>query len=80
MDLDMLTVSEAKKIGRDACIEKIGRAFVEKHKENSVAAYGDFSDEGIVFCYIGVSDKPFTDTYSESLVLSEEKNRKIVLQ
>lgn len=73
----MLTVSEAKKIGRDACIEKIGRAFVEKHKENSVAAYGDFSDEGIVFCYIGVSDKPFTDTYSESLVLSEEKNRKM---
>jgi len=73
----MLTVSEAKKIGRDACIEKIGRAFVEKHKENSVAAYGDFSDEGIVFCYIGVSDKPFTDTYSGSLILSEEKNRKM---
>ena len=75
--LEMLTVIEAKIIGRDACIDKLGREFVEKYKENSVAAYGDFSDEGIVFCYIGVSDKPFADTYSGSLILSEEKSRKM---
>lgn len=75
--MDMLTVNEAKMLGRDACIDKLGREFVEKHKETSVAAYGDFRDEGIVFCYIGVSDKPLADTYSGSLVLSEEKSRKM---
>ena len=73
----MLTVKEAKLIGRDACIEKLGRAFVEKYKDNSVAAYGDFSDEGIVFCYVGVSDKPFENKYSGSLVLSESQERKM---
>lgn len=76
MNLEMLTIKEAKIIGRDACIEKIGREFVEKYRENSVAAYGDFSDEGIVFCYVGVSDKPFADTYSGSLVLSKRVKKK----
>ena len=49
MYLEMLSVNEAKIIGRDACIDKLGRTFVEKYKEDSVAEYGDFSDEGIVF-------------------------------
>ena len=73
----MLTVKEAKMIGRDACIDRLGRAFVEKHKDNSVAAYGDFSDEGIVFCYVGVSDKPLEESYSGRLVLSESQDGKM---
>lgn len=73
----MLTVKEAKIIGRDACIDRLGRDFVEKYKDNSVAAYGDFSDEGIVFCYVGVSDKPYEEIYPGSLVLSESQERKM---
>ena len=75
--MEMLTVDEAKIIGRDACIDKLGRAFVEKYKENSVAAYGDFSDEGIVFCYVGVSDKIYEDRYSGCLVLTESQDSKM---
>ena len=73
----MLTVKEAKSIGRDACVDRLGRDFVEKYKENSVAAYGDFSDEGIVFCYVGISDKPLEDIYSGRLVLSESQDGKM---
>ncbi len=77
MCLEMLTVHEAKIIGRDACIDKLGRAFVEKYKDDSVAEYGDFSDEGIVFCYVGVSDKPYENIYPGLLVLSESPDRKM---
>ena len=68
----MLTLDEAKKIGRDACIEKIGREFYEKHKESSSTAYGDFSEEGVVFCYVGVDDKPIMNVNSGVLILSNQ--------
>lgn len=54
----MLTIEAARKIGINACIDKIGRNFVQTHKDSSVYAYGDGETEDSVFCYVGVSDAP----------------------
>lgn len=54
----MLTVKEAAQIGINACIEKIGRDFVQTYKDNSVYAHGDGETEDSVYCYVGVSDAP----------------------
>ena len=35
----MLTYESARKIGVEACIDKLGRAFVEKHRDTSSSAY-----------------------------------------
>lgn len=52
----MLTFEEARKIGLDACAEKLGRNFVRKYAGTSSTAYGDAEDH--VYCFIGVSDQP----------------------
>ena len=72
----MLTVKEAKVIGKDACIEKIGVGFYEKYRNSTTAAYGDFSEDGVVFCYIGVDDQPIETTPSEPLILSNKEHKK----
>ena len=54
----MVTVEAARKIGINACIDKIGRDFVQTYKNSSVYAYGDGETENSVFCYVGVSDAP----------------------
>ena len=54
----MLTVEAARKVGINACIDKIGRDFVQKYKDSSVYAYGDVESEGSVFCFVGVDDSP----------------------
>ena len=50
-----LDVETARKIGINSCIEKLGRDFVEKHKETSTCAWGE-SEDG-VFCFVGVDDE-----------------------
>lgn len=50
-----LDIETARQIGIDACVEKLGRDFVEKHKETSTCAWGE-SEDG-VFCFVGVSDE-----------------------
>ena len=52
----MLTVKEAKKIGIRACIDAIGYDFCKQHADNSTSGYG--VEEGIVYCFVGVSDQP----------------------
>lgn len=52
----MLTYNEAKAIGVNACIDMLGRDYVEKHRDNASAAYGDREDH--VYCFVGVSDQP----------------------
>jgi len=74
----MLTFKEAKIIGLRACVDKLGRDFFEKYKKNSTFAYGDFSDEGIAYCYVGVSDKPYDKTYSGSLTLSKRGKKNAI--
>ena len=52
----MLTVEQAKKIGIRACIDKIGYEFCRKHNDNSTSSYGEV--DGIMKCFVGVSDQP----------------------
>ena len=52
----MLTYEAAKKIGIDACVEKLGKDFVRLHKDTSCAGYGNADDHA--FCYVGVDDRP----------------------
>lgn len=68
----MLTFDEAKVIGKNACIEKIGYEFYEKYRNSSTTAFGDFSEEGIAYCYVGVDDQPIETIPSEPLVLSNK--------
>lgn len=63
----MLTIKEAARIGINACIDKLGRDFVLANRGNGASAYGE--NDGIVFCFVGVDDKPWVDESSDALVL-----------
>ena len=49
----MLTVEEAKRIGIQACVKKIGYEFCKAHPDNGVSAYGE-EREGFINCFVGV--------------------------
>jgi hypothetical protein len=51
----MLTVETARKIGLNACVDKLGRDFVLKHQHLATAAYGEIEDH--VFCFVGIDCK-----------------------
>lgn len=72
VNLGMLTFEEAKVIGKKACIEKLGIDFFERYRDSSIMAYGDFSEEGVAFCYVGIDDQPIEEMPSEPLILSNE--------
>ena len=55
----MLTYNEAVVVGANACIDRLGRGFVEKYRETACNAFADVDDH--VFCFVGVSDKPSED-------------------
>lgn len=65
----MLTEKEAKRIGMEACIDKIGRDFVDAN-EDRVFSWGE--DEDGLYCYVGVSDVPPPETKPGVLVLDSE--------
>ena len=44
----------------------------EKYRNSSTTAFGDFSEEGIAYCYVGVDDQPIESIPSEPLVLSNK--------
>jgi hypothetical protein len=48
-------IEAARQIGINACVERLGKDFVEKHKETSTCAFGE-SEDG-VFCFVGVDDE-----------------------
>lgn len=48
----MLDVKSAREIGIKACIDKLGRDFVQTYRESATSAYGDYEDG--VFCFVGV--------------------------
>ena len=62
----MITFEQARRAGIDACIDRLGREFVTKHRETACSAYGDRGD--YVYCFVGVSDKPYEKVY-DGLVL-----------
>ena len=63
----MLCFEEARKIGLNACIDKIGRDFVRKYAESTTTAYGEV--DGNAFCFVGVDNQPLPSFDGKTLVL-----------
>ena len=54
----MLPFDELQTIGREACIDALGRDFFEKYRQYS--AMGGGNHRGMLIAYVAVSDKPLT--------------------
>lgn len=54
----MLTLKQAQRLGVDTCIDAIGRNFVHKYRDSSVASYSEADENGMVFCFVGVDNNP----------------------
>lgn len=54
-ELTMITVEEAKNIGIQACIKKLGKTFVKENAGNSSAGYGKRKNS--VYCFVGVDNE-----------------------
>ena len=65
----MLTYKEARRIGVNACIDRLGRDFVTRYRDNACSAFGDRGDHAL--CFVGVSDQP-APTMTDGLWLSSE--------
>lgn len=63
----MLTPDIARKIGINACIDRLGRAYVLSHKDSAAAAYGEVPDG--VFCFVGIGDAPRSLASADALIL-----------
>ena len=70
----MLTYEAAKKLGINACVEKLGKDFVRLHKDTSCAGYGDADD--YAFCYVGVDDRPEPEWNGDEVVLDDNPSSK----
>lgn len=66
----MISFEQAKQIGIQACIDKIGRELVEAHKDTACFASGNAGDH--MFCFVGVNTKPDPDPVGRPLVLDGE--------
>lgn len=67
----MLTFEEAKKIGIDACVKKLGVSFVKQYADSFCSAYGWGEEENTVFCFAGVDDNPGELINSDELILTK---------
>jgi len=66
----MLNATEAKKIGINACVNKIGIDFCKKYEANACTSYGMRDDK--MFCSVGIDDVPYVAPKDpDKLVLSE---------
>ena len=66
----MLTMETARKIGVNACIDKLGRNFVLKYRESSTASYTTEADEnGNVFCFVGVDNNPASRKHDPDVLI-----------
>lgn len=63
----MLSVEAARKLGINACIDKLGRDFVKMHRDSSTSAYGEC--DGGVFCFVGVDNSPERSEGNDTLIL-----------
>ncbi len=66
----MLNTDVARKIGINACIDKLGRDFVLANRDFATSAYGE-SDDG-VFCFVGVEDRLNFHALSDVLELDSQ--------
>lgn len=63
----MLNIEAARKIGINACIDKLGRDFVLANRARATSAFGE-SENGI-YCFVGVDDGSAAQNHSDRLVL-----------
>lgn len=63
----MLSFHEARQIGINACIEKLGRQFVERNKNCATSAFG--LQDNSVFCYVGIYSEFDSKINSMQLIL-----------
>ena len=70
----MLTFNEARIIGIQACVNKLGYDFVRKNEELSCTAYGDEADHA--FCFVGVGIEAGSPKADGSIVLDDSPERK----
>lgn len=63
----MLNIEVARKIGINACIDKLGREFVLANKDRATSAFGE-SENG-VFCFVGVDDGSAFENHDNCLIL-----------
>lgn len=71
--MKMLTYEEARKIGIYACIDKLGKDFVDRYRETSCSAYGDMEDHAV--CFVGVSDQEDDLTRKQIILSSSPESR-----
>ena len=65
----MLTFEQARDIGFRACINKIGFDLCNKYKDTIAYACGKTIENGLLYCFVGVSNKKVDEKY----LLSEKK-------
>lgn len=63
----MLSINDAKRIGINACIDKLGRDFVEDRQEYGTSGYGE-CEEG-VYCFVAVDDSPYKSQYKDGQIV-----------
>lgn len=63
----MLKLETARKIGMNACVDKLGRDFVSAHRNTVTSAYGE--NENGMFCFVGVDVEQAAIVNGRSLVL-----------
>lgn len=68
----MLTVEVARKVGINACIDKIGREYVLSHKDCATSAYGECADG--VYCFVGV-DTEYRSLNSDRVLILDGRSR-----
>ncbi len=70
----MLTYAQAKKIGVNACLDKLGRDFVRRYENTSCAGYGE--EDEYAFCYAGVDDRTELPEENTDIILDDGKGTK----
>ena len=63
----MMTYEDARKIGINACVDKLGREFVKQYRDSACSAYGDIEDHA--YCFVGVSDSQERKWDGEDIIL-----------
>jgi len=53
----MLSLEEAKYLGKLACVLKLGKGFCKRHQENFIVTYDNSHSEENVFCYCGFAQE-----------------------
>ena len=67
----MLTYEQAKEIGKEACIDRLGRDFVMKYRDTACPAFSDLDDRA--YCFVGVDNSDDRYDYSNVTLDSTSK-------